>query len=588
MSLNVLDIAVSSKQTVLNEINALNNTNLTFDQIEFSLPNVENPVGSNWNTSVQVVGIKGSSYTGAATIYYKRLDLASVLATPSADIIPGNFTLLSELIPTINSLCGINLQASDYFDQPLPAYDPLNLNAIPRVMVTAKSDSYMFYGAYSLQLGVRKPLPVDTGVTRAYYIQVDGYSVTDYNKMFVSVDNNGNTNSSFSFLRNATGITKVNTVNSILLNNDDIALNGSFGFTMNAPGTTTPTVVDASSIILRNDGSVKSFSNTTFVSLGTPITNKNVPWLYVVDPTIPSNSSHLYRYGQDGVLDSSFNPVIPYTPALVSLCDDGKIYTVSPEFTAPLATNNNIPSKQVRLDRFTSAGLPDGVNPNNALLTILSGNGNSSPITFAQIVPIVNNGFWALMLPVTGVSLAANSPVVNGVPFVPGGIQTASAWNPVVRFAQDGSLFPTPSTLLLNNQPTSIYEPIGSSLTQGDKVLVGDASTVAFLSYKANPITGYVHKQPLLFNDLGEQRLLSGINYKNLYRWSYAQGLMRESNGKLTCFGAFSAIVNGGGWNDFIQTVARYKSDGSVDNLLFQDLTAGSVIKNVLMSEVIN
>lgn len=77
---------MSSKQLLLDLINSTNYPTVPLSVANVELLNVQPVTGSaQWNTSVNVSAIAGAGYTGARTLYYRRLDLA-VLANQSFSV----------------------------------------------------------------------------------------------------------------------------------------------------------------------------------------------------------------------------------------------------------------------------------------------------------------------------------------------------------------------------------------------------------------------------------------------------------------------------------------------------------------------
>ena len=585
----LIDQNLSSEQILINEINYKNSTNLLYTDFDFNIPEPVSIFGKNVNTKVMITPKTSSPYTGTREIFYNRLDLGEILTNPVGQVFPENFTKLSEIIGKINTVFGINLKVDDYYDQNLPIYYTSPGGVIPRVNVTAKPESLLFTGSFSLVLGAIAPQAAISAFDLAYYIHNQGYDASSYMNSLISINKDGSTNIDFILFRNVTNIATLVIDKVLLLNNGELVLNGQFELTITEQGNPTPAPTICSSLVLRADGSVKETSQTPLFNANPAIKyteDKAVEYKYVIDVTNMTKANRLYRYTQNGMLDSLYSATgVTYIPEIISLCSDGKLYTVSPIFTAPLVFNANIPSKQRRIDRLLSNG---SVDPSFTSVTI-SAKGNDSPLAIVEIFPLTSDGFWMLFQPLYGVAITSTSPVINGISLVPGGINVAHAWNPVVKFAQNGQYDTSFKSLLKNNLDSSIFSIAGgNSLNVGDKVLSCSSTKACFFTMKSNPITGYEHRQPIAFNAAGELKTLSGDQYVQQYRWVEATQVIVQPNKYFLTYGKITTINPLGGYSTVSNAVARYKEDGSVDNVIYrqpvQDTNGGVFsIKEVLM-----
>lgn len=106
----------SVKQTLLNLIKAENPkfATATLDNVSFGPP-----VGSA-TTTVKVRGIPSKGFTGVATVQYQRVHIQVLFTgTTGINIRQYNASRLSDLLPRINSLYGLNLTKEDLSTDPL-------------------------------------------------------------------------------------------------------------------------------------------------------------------------------------------------------------------------------------------------------------------------------------------------------------------------------------------------------------------------------------------------------------------------------------------------------------------------------------
>lgn len=106
----------SVKQTLLNLIKAENPkfAVATLDNVSFGAP-----VGSA-ATTVKVRGIPHKGFTGVATVQYQRIHISTLFnGTTGIRVQQYNATRLSDLLPRINLLYGLNLTTEDLSTDPL-------------------------------------------------------------------------------------------------------------------------------------------------------------------------------------------------------------------------------------------------------------------------------------------------------------------------------------------------------------------------------------------------------------------------------------------------------------------------------------
>lgn len=583
-----LDITKTPLEIIMEQINVENNTELLASDFTFSDPEVVTLVFSEANTKVKITPKVTSVYYGSRDIYYKRMDISQILNNELVEIIPASETLLSQLIPQINSAFGINLTADDYNDTTLPVVNPADPDAVLSVAINIKPTSYLFFGTGNLVIGSRIRPVDEVGVSRDYYIVTDHGANAVYTntlKVFDTVYNNSQT---FQLFRNCFDITKFRIDDIIVLSNTDICIRGEFGFDA-AIGVTPLQTYDVKTVIMSNLGNVK-VADTGYlfgdVSFRKFITNNAVDKVYVIDTAnvIGTNPSRLYRYNNDGSLDTAFNPVsLSYVPDCVAISPDGKFYTASPERNGALPASPTVTDRHIRIDRFLTTG---AIDPSFTPLTITST--GSAPVTpVVSIKPINYLGCWVLLKPINGVSTGGNTPIINLLPLVPGTTAIDGSFNPVFRFNADGSYNTQFKPLLLNNEPSSIF--IDSVDTKvGDSLVNGTNTVVSYVTNHVNSINGYTYREPVSFDSTGKP--LSNISALNSgeIRWDSILQMSGLTNGNSIVTGIARQKKLSGGWGNPLATAAVYNKNSQLLRIMYAPVNTGTpyVIYNLAVNEI--
>ena len=297
----ILDISKPATQILLEKYNAMNAINVAYDEVVFQTPVVSAKPG--FNTSTTFVPKLLSQWLNGDTIYYNRINIASVLNNPKVSIPRGNAVNISDTITTINTLFGINLTPDDYFDNPLPALDPLDPNAEATVTFSCKPESFYFFG--SLQITYNKLVPTAESPTED---PVDIYSIIQdpadpvYKSKVVCYSIEGREVTAFKFLRNAVTVTESDADFMLRIKNGDMVIFGSFKFRAaigqeaEKDHVSTVIVIDRTGKVIRS-GTLA----TNLFGSNHPMKYEYYPesdYIYALDTTnaIGTNASRLYRF----------------------------------------------------------------------------------------------------------------------------------------------------------------------------------------------------------------------------------------------------------------------------------------------------
>lgn len=582
-----LNINKPAIEVLMDKVNAENLEQLDVGDFLFSPPVATTLAYSNINTKITITPKVSSGYFNTRDIFYKRIDIAEILDNKNVEVIVTTETLLSELIAQINTLYGIYLTADDYEDTAIPAVVPGETHS---VIVQIKATSYLFIGTANLILG-EKVTPVDdSGYSRNIFIVTDSDEPLVYENKLVVLNSDYFESDNFVPMRNATDITKFRVDKLLTLSNKDVYLGGEFEFSAALNSNPLAPIV-AAGIILSPTGAVKSASPTVLFGPGALNLygqNKGVDKVYVVDPNalIGVNANNLYRFTNEGLDDGGYGAVgIAYTPTLIRLCDDGKLYTVSPEYTAPLVSDPLTSAKHIRIDRLNIDGTLDGTF--SPVLIRSTGVGDVTPVV--DLLPLNSAGAYVVLKTIHGAGTDGFTPIVNDVPFVSGLDPTDCAFNPVFRINQDGTYNTTFKNILLNNDPSSVVID-NVNIQINDPVLSYGDNKIAFLTNRINTLTGYTHRAPVSFTSLGSIVNIAPSRMSNDIRWINAEKIVPLITGKFLVYGQGYARLPSGGWATASALIALYNESSQLEYVIYKPIVAGlgnPLIYNVAVNETL-
>lgn len=156
------NLAATSKQQVIDLINADNSTALTDAHIAFAAPTALVGDVSDRNTSVVVNAIQYSGYSGSVTIFYNRMDLGDLEALADAQLALDSEADLNDVITAFNVKFGTNLQIGT--DIPADTIVPAPDNDGEDVVLSAMATSLAWIGSITVDIALPQT-PLDTVIT---------------------------------------------------------------------------------------------------------------------------------------------------------------------------------------------------------------------------------------------------------------------------------------------------------------------------------------------------------------------------------------------------------------------------------------
>ncbi len=584
---NLQSIQKPAIEIILDGINIANAKKLFTDSSVFSqLITWTDPVdatvnGSDDNTMITITATDASPYTGSRDIYYYREDINNILSTKKAPISVGSASTLYGIIDNLNEVFGVYFTQDDLVNVAIPAYPGAGEPWI--ITIAAKSTSLLFKGSCSYDLNGQTIFADTDGYYREYFILSKDYDSTNYKKQVTRVTTNDDIVTNYSFCGNATTVRTCTTKDILWVDGVGLYSFGQYdmdivsrdGFSTASTITGTVLLTDANGYIISCDSTSFNGGSSTIVS------DKSQKYFYSIDTT-----SNVVKYTSTGAIDTSFSCALTATPTVISVDTDGSVFSVSPLFSA-VYQDSGTPIVQYTIDKLTSSGSRD----TTFRQVTCTGNGNAQPITVVCLTPTGDNGVWVLFNPVYGASSTSANVKINNSALCDTASTTDFTFNPVVRILPNGVW----DTTFVNNQThyssTAFYKPQGSTLGVGQNAIKALGTGVVFLSHKTNPITGYDHRQVLVFDSMGNPQWNNGVDYISAIRWSDAKTVLVQSNGEIIVYGSGIPFKNNA-WSTPLPMLASYYSDGTLNTILYintsSQTTSGSVIiDKVVLREIL-
>ncbi len=139
-----LDITKAPEQILMDKFNAVNALNLSVDDWVFGQPQSSTTVG--YNTKVTLSPKATSQWYASFTLYYNRMNIATILDNDLVSVPRGGALQLSDVITDLNALYGLNVQPEDYFDSPLSIINSYDPDAEVPITFSWKPCSFLFSG----------------------------------------------------------------------------------------------------------------------------------------------------------------------------------------------------------------------------------------------------------------------------------------------------------------------------------------------------------------------------------------------------------------------------------------------------------
>lgn len=147
----MFDYTLSPEEVCLQLINRDNGSSLQPYQVTFSNPNRLYNHFTDRDTSVTLTAVPGAGYRDSKTVYYNRVTIDDFIEDDQLVLIKNQYTKYSDLVPSINSLLGINLTPADYVDGPLPVFYSPNANGV-QVYLYAANNSLVYKDQLTITL----------------------------------------------------------------------------------------------------------------------------------------------------------------------------------------------------------------------------------------------------------------------------------------------------------------------------------------------------------------------------------------------------------------------------------------------------
>lgn len=158
------NISMPSRDQVLALINTSANLSMTWDQVEFGIPTINNNPSKDRDTELQINGIAEFGFKGSAFIYYNRIDLDEFRTharTPfviQVDVPEGESLTMQHIVEGFNRYFGSALSIEDVSDDADLTID--YSDGVP-FRLEASSWSYAYRGSVEFIL---RPMDVDIDV----------------------------------------------------------------------------------------------------------------------------------------------------------------------------------------------------------------------------------------------------------------------------------------------------------------------------------------------------------------------------------------------------------------------------------------
>lgn len=589
----VLDINKSPEENIIEKVNAVNGLRLNFNDFVFAEPEAHSGAPfPQANTKVLIVPKATSQYYNSFTVFYKRMDIESILNNEQVSVTRTTEENLSELIDQINLKYNVNITADDYYDSPLSAVDPLDPDAEVPVMFTCNVNSLLFKGSYLLVLNKRVvEAPIVTMDAADVFILLDQPNEPINKSALICRTSLGDPVSNFVFFRNANTSNMIHIDKMTYLKDRGFVLFGQFEFNADLDGNGARDH-NTNCILMSNTGKIlenlDSLFESTVINDCTIVENSHKSNLYLIDrhDSIAMEPSMFYKYLSNGSMDMNFQLENVTEPVIYARVDkDEKIYIVT-QFTD---TNNQ---KQYWIDRHLS----DGSKDNTFTKAVLTISGADDPWPIARIEPIegdfdtTTTGVYVALAMQEQPESLGRSPLVNDIPLVDGGQTESFGFLPIFKLLNSGIKDNNFVSVQREYIPTAVYEFEPGVTENIDKYITATGNGVTMLSRRVNPITGNMQYLPMSYDHTGKLQKASGEAYFNSYYWTEAPAIYSLYRNSTIVYGECRLPDTNGGYMQPLSTVASYDSKSSNQALIYQVPFSGSdtpTIKDIIVFEAV-
>lgn len=579
-------MTTTTKQRLLEKLNYLNGTNLTLNVVEFGIPEAHVTPLSKTNTKVMLTAKPGqSNLFGGREINYTRFDFSEFFSKFPLDrafFLSTNVRTTHEMIPFLNEKFNLVIEPEDIVNIAIPL---ISQTEVTEFLFGATLDSFGFTGTYKFKIDPSEeytPLPIGE-----VSILIAESGTADLKQAVKKLNKAGIVDSSFKFLSDVASVEKIDVQKIFRKRNGDLVLFGDFKLTLNSNAT----MSDAPALAVKPTGEYveASFSNgIRLISEASPalIACDNNDNVYFKTSALNLNQAGLYKFNLNTLDIVPFSPDITYAPEFIYWTKNDKLLTVSAPYRAGNPYKDNLLDDMIRIDRLNN----DGTFDETFSSIYISVDKNAVPVPGVVSIEEAREGkFFIFLNPGYGLSTKNFTPVVNGESLTNtemAGFPTDFAWNPILRFNSDGRLDRT----FKNIWPTrsgSQQAYFESVYRIGRRHLLSIDDEVTVFIYKANPITGYNHKQPVHFTRFGDEVLQSGVDYERQFKWSNFLGAEILSDGSVIAYGDIQIPNNFGIFGPRISVVVKYMRNGNIDRIIYKDNTLSISTKPVITAALI-
>ncbi len=145
----VASTPLTSKQEVIDLINQVNTSNLTVNDVSFSLPAIV--AYQSRNTKLTVSAVPGSAYAGSVDVYYNRLLLTDLGYIGIQTVAPLDFP---GFLQAISAQENIDLLPEEFSPVTMPAIDD---GGLATIQLVALSTALKWYGQTSADYALNLP-----------------------------------------------------------------------------------------------------------------------------------------------------------------------------------------------------------------------------------------------------------------------------------------------------------------------------------------------------------------------------------------------------------------------------------------------